>query len=164
MLKKKAAKKVRAKKAAKKKPVSRKRDVAPRELPLKQLTFIAEYLANGFNATAAAKTAGYSKRTAESQGSRLLKNVKVAAAIAEATSERLANLEITADYVLKTIQSTIERCRQTEQVFFRGWPVEGKYQFDAQNVLKGAELLGKHLKLFTERVELEGELTLVVDI
>lgn len=58
------------------------------ELSTKQLAFVAAYLENGFNATQAALKAGYSARTADQQGSRLLKNVKVAAAIQEALRTR----------------------------------------------------------------------------
>ena len=48
----------------------------------KQELFVAEYLANGFNATQAAIAAGYAKKNADTQGSRLLANTVVAAAIA----------------------------------------------------------------------------------
>jgi phage terminase small subunit len=45
----------------------------------------------GLNATQAAIRAGYSKRTAQEQGSRLLSNVMVAAAVAAAlTAARLS--------------------------------------------------------------------------
>jgi len=47
----------------------------------RQAAFINSYLANGFNATQAAITAGYSTKTAKQQGSRLLTNVDVKAAI-----------------------------------------------------------------------------------
>ncbi len=58
--------------------------------------FVLAYLQGGFNATRAAKDAGYSDHTAYSQGSRLLKDVEVAAAVKEllyihgVTPERLA--------------------------------------------------------------------------
>lgn len=41
------------------------------------MVFITEYLKNGNNATQAAISAGYSEKTAYSQGSRLLKSVEV---------------------------------------------------------------------------------------
>ena len=46
------------------------------DLSPKQLIFVQEYLRSS-NITAAAKAAGYSEQTAHSQGSRLLKHVKV---------------------------------------------------------------------------------------
>lgn len=68
--------------------------------PKKQL-FVDEYLANGLNATEAAKKAGYSAKTAYSQGQRLLKDVEVAALIAAKTQRRCGKLEISADRVLE---------------------------------------------------------------
>ena len=131
----------------------------------KQESFVAEYLID-LNATQAAIRAGYSEATAYSQGQRLLKNVEVADAIQKRMDKRSKRTEVTADYVLETIVSTIERCKQAEPVLDRkGDPVmvetpdggEAKaYTFNAAGVLKGAELLGKHLKLFTEKVEHSG--------
>lgn len=43
----------------------------------KEEIFVREYLKNGFNATQAAKKAGYSEKTAYSQGQRLLKKVEI---------------------------------------------------------------------------------------
>jgi hypothetical protein len=53
----------------------------------KQKVFIAEYLKD-FNATQAAIRAGYSERTAYSQGHRLLKHVEVAERISEVIEDR----------------------------------------------------------------------------
>lgn len=128
----------------------------------KQQRFVDEYLVD-LNATQAAVRAGYSEDTAYSQGQRLLKNVEVAAFVQTAMDQRSERTAITADYVLQSIVSTMERCKQVEPVFDRkGDHVEVEtpdgemakaYTFNPMGVLKGAELLGKHLKLFTEKVE-----------
>lgn len=47
------------------------------DLRPQMMIFVTEYLRNGNNATQAAIAAGYSERTASSQGSRLLKSVEV---------------------------------------------------------------------------------------
>ena len=57
------------------------------QLNVRQERFVAEYLVNG-NGTRAAITAGYSRRTAESQASSLLRNPKVSQAV-EAGRQRL---------------------------------------------------------------------------
>jgi len=36
----------------------------------------------------------------------------------------------------------------------------GEYKFDSTAVLKGSELLGKHLKMFTDKVEHTGNVTI----
>lgn len=64
-----------------------------------QLRFIEEYLVD-VNATQAAIRAGYSEKTAHSQGQRLLKHVGVAAEIQKRMNERSARTEITSDKVL----------------------------------------------------------------
>jgi phage terminase small subunit len=69
----------------------------------KQTRFVAEYLANGLNATRAAISAGYSEKTADTQGARLLVNVKVAQAIEAKTNRILGRLEVTADMVVQEI-------------------------------------------------------------
>lgn len=124
--------------------------------------FVAEYNLS-HNATKAAQKAGYSERSAYSQGQRLLKNAEIIAAIEKAQEKRLKRLELDADYVLIGIQDTVERCRQSEPVVDRkGQQVmcetpDGElapaYTFNALGALKGYELLGKHLKLFTEKIE-----------
>ena len=121
----------------------------------KQQRFVAEYLID-LNATQAAIRAGYSEKTAPAQASRLLINVNVAAAIQAAIKQRSERTQVDADYVLRTIVDTIERCKQAEPVRDRDGEATGEYKFDAGAVLKGAELLGKHLKLFTDNTELTG--------
>jgi len=64
----------------------------------KQARFAEEYLVD-CNATQAAIRAGYSARTARSQGQRLLTNVDVAAAIVEVQAARRNRLEVTVDSI-----------------------------------------------------------------
>lgn len=68
-------------------------------LSAKQKLFARAYIIT-FNATQAAKEAGYSEKTAYSQGQRLLKNVEIKKEIDLAKAERLERLQIDADYVL----------------------------------------------------------------
>ena len=81
----------------------------------KQQCFVEEYLID-LNATQVAIRAGYSEKTANEQGSRLLANVSVAAAIEEAMAERSERTKVTQDYVLETIVETVERCKQASPV------------------------------------------------
>lgn len=136
----------------------------------KQQRFVEEYLID-LNATQAAIRAGYSESTASEIGYENLTKPQIAEAIQAAMDERSTRTEITADYVLQSIVSTMERCKQAEPVFDRkGDPVmtdtpDGgmarAYTFNPMGVLKGAELLGKHLKLFTEKHEHSGNVGLL---
>ncbi|HZW51164.1 MAG TPA: terminase small subunit [Rudaea sp.] len=65
----------------------------------KRARFVAEYLVD-LNATQAAIRAGYSERTAYQQGSRLLSDVDIEAAIVAAQAERAERTQVTVDRVL----------------------------------------------------------------
>lgn len=125
-------------------------------LTKKQLLFVKEYAVDQ-NGTRAAKAAGYSAKTADVQASRLLANVKVRAIIDRANEKRCEKLDINADYVLQTIRDTVDRCAQAVAVTDREGNETGEWKFDSFAVLKGCELLGKHLKLFTDKTELTGK-------
>jgi Phage terminase, small subunit len=132
----------------------------------KQEAFVREYLID-LNATAAYKRAGYQAKgnAAEVEAHRLLRNPKVAEFIQAAMNERAKRTEITADYVLFGIKEVAERCLEREPVMVgRGEDRsqliddQGRYvfQFDAAGANKAFELLGKHLKLFTDKTEISG--------
>ena len=71
----------------------------PRKLTPKQALFAEEYLKD-LNATQAATRAGYSEKTASSQGERLLRNAEVKEAIHKAMGERSERTKMKADEVL----------------------------------------------------------------
>ena len=135
------------------------------ELTPKQKRFVSEYLVD-LNATQAAIRAGYSQKTANEQGARLLANASVRAAIAEAIEQREKRTQITQDYVLNGIKQLVDRCIQAEPVRDKEGNETGEYRFEAFAALKGYELLGKHLKLFTEKseVDLKGKLVIVTNV
>lgn len=122
----------------------------------KQKQFINEYLID-LNATQAAIRAGYSKKTAGVIGDENLKKPYIAQAIKEAMDKRAEQAQITAATVLEGIKRVVDRCEQAEPVLDREGQPTGEYTFQATAALKGYELLGKHLKLFTDKVELTGK-------
>lgn len=77
------------------------------ELTPKQRLFVAEYLKD-LNATQAAIRAGYSEKTAYSQGERLLKNVEVKSALNNAMDKRAEAVEVDAAYVLRRLHEMAE--------------------------------------------------------
>ncbi|WP_309086407.1 terminase small subunit [Chelativorans sp.] len=68
----------------------------------KQRRFVDEYLID-LNATQAAIRAGYSPRTANEQGARLLAKASVSAAVAEGQAARSERTRIDADWVLRRL-------------------------------------------------------------
>jgi phage terminase small subunit len=83
---------------------SRTRSSTTRQrLTARQLRFVEEYLVS-LNATQACIQAGYSAKTAESAGPRLLGNVGVARAIADAQQARAMRVGITQDRVLAELE------------------------------------------------------------
>lgn len=83
----------------------------------KQDEFVRQYLVD-LNATQAAIRAGYSPKTANEQGSRLLANVSVRSAIEAAKAERAKRTGITADEVLLGF-AAIARADARELIEFR---------------------------------------------
>lgn len=134
------------------------------ELTDKQKRFAEEFPID-LNAEAAAKRAGYSEKTAYSIGSELKGVPHVREEIQKKLDERSERTGITADYVLTTVKDTIERCRQAEPVM--EWDPVGKemvptgeYKFDANAVLKGCDMLGKHIKLWDQSPKIDINLNL----
>lgn len=135
----------------------------PGDLTPKQQRFVEEYLVD-LNATRAAIRAGYSEKTACEQASRLLANVKVAAAIAEGKKQRSEETKITAEWVLNNLKNIAERCMQAAPVLDKKGDrvyienAEGErvpaFTFDSAGANRSLELLGKHLSLFTDRQEI----------
>jgi phage terminase small subunit len=68
-------------------------------LPPRQAAFVREYLVD-FNATQAAIRAGYAKKTAYSQGPRLLENVGIKRAIEKAQAKTAEKVELKAEDVV----------------------------------------------------------------
>lgn len=103
----------------------------------KQARFVAEFLKDQ-DATKAARRSGYSAKTARVQGPRLLKDPAIRAAIDEKLGAITENCELTAERILKRIQK-----------------IAFSELAEDKNVLKACELLGKYMKLFTDRIQVD---------
>lgn len=78
-----------------------------KHLTPKQQVFVDEYLID-LNATQSAIRAGYSKKTAYSQGPRLLKNVDVCLEIKKAMERRSEDTKIDSKWVLERLSKEVE--------------------------------------------------------
>lgn len=105
-----------------------------------QKRFVEEYLID-LNATQAAIRAGYSKKTAKAQGSRLLTHVDVVAAVTSAQKARTARTEVNQDYVVTGLVAEAE--------------LKGEGSSSPARI-RALELLGKHVGMFTEKHEHSG--------
>jgi phage terminase small subunit len=125
----------------------------------KQARFVDEYLVD-LNGTRAAVRAGYSVKTGNEQGARLLAKVSVATAIKAATDARSQRTEIDADFVLRGLRTVAERCLQAEPVKDHSGNPTGEWRFDSTGANRALELLGKHLRLFADKTEVTGAIQL----
>lgn len=119
-------------------------------LTARQKQFVAEYLLD-LNATQSAIRAGYSPRTASIQASRLLSNVKVADAIAQAVEKRSQRTVMDQDWVLACLREVVDRCMQAIPVCDRHGNFTGEFRFNAAGATRALEIIGKHLQMFTDK-------------
>ena len=123
------------------------------KIPLKQRRF-ADNIISGENGTQSAIKAGYAKASAHTTSSRLLKNEKVQAYIQAAMDKASEQTGINAQYVLTTIQETMEQCKQpidSGHLDSQGQPV--MVPVDVPGVLRASEQLGRSLALFTDKMQ-----------
>lgn len=107
----------------------------------KQQRFVKEYLVD-MNATQAAIRAGYSEKTANEQGCRLLTNVSIRTAVDAAQGRIATKLEITAETI---VDDLMELSKGAAAVM----------QYSA--AIRGRELVGKHVGMWPNRVEHTGK-------
>ena len=143
------------------------------KLTIKQKAFANYYIELG-NATEAYIKAGYkaSKREiAEVEGCKLLRNPKVEAYLEEREkqieNDRIAKAEEVLAFLSASLRGEVlEEVVSTESIDGMVKPVILKKQLSAKDRIKAAELLGKRYALFTEKVDLEGNVgvTIIDDI
>ncbi len=127
----------------------------------------AQAIAKGETADAAYKLAGYAAN--RGNAATLKANQSVLDRVAELQGAIADKLVIDEAYVLGSIYETVERCKQAKPVLDRkgervlvetpaGDEVPA-YVFDAKSVLRGAELLGKHIGMFKEQSKIDVTVT-----
>lgn len=155
------------------------------KLTEKQQRFVDEYLID-LNATQAAIRAGYSVKTANEQGSRLLVNVSIIQAISERMAERSKRTGVNQDRVVQELAkiafvkmtdivdsqgriktsasdddlSCIESVKYKESESDTGSSVEREVKISPK--LKALELLGKHLGMWNDKLNVNVTLPVVI--
>jgi phage terminase small subunit len=148
--------------------------VKERKLTVKQKKFADRYIETG-NATQSYIDAGYSvtkRSVAEANARKLLGNYSVKKYIEERMKELEDKQIAKAEEVLKHLTAAMRGEIEEEVVVVEGIG-EGesrarvlKKQISAKERIKAAELLGKRYSLFTDKVDLEGNVgvTIIDDI
>lgn len=149
----------------------------------KQKRFVEEYLID-LNATQAAIRAGYSPSTAYSIGNENLRKPEIKSEIDKAIAERSKRTGINADRILQELgklgfvniadvvdletgkvkdSATDEdlACIQSIKIKPTEWGTEREVKFyDKKSTL---ELMGKHLGMWTDKLEIKAESVVIVD-
>lgn len=128
----------------------------------RQDLFCQEYIVD-YNGKQAAIRAGYKRDSAEVQASRLLRNAKVLERIRELQHEQVQRLAVSQDYVVMQLVTTYQRCLEATPVFkFNAdsgrMEETGTYQFDSRGALRALELLGKHLGMYNDKLQVTGQI------
>ena len=137
------------------------------KLNVKQKAFADYYIETG-NAYQSAIKAGYSENYAKGNVIKLLENESVKNYIQEKMkeieSERIAKAEEVLAFLSSSLRGEVlEEVVATETDETGGIkPVILKKQLSAKDRIKAAELLGKRYALFTEKVDLEGNVGVTI--
>lgn len=133
------------------------------KLSPKQERFCREYLVD-LNGTKAALRAGYTEASARTTASTLLANPNIRQFLDTLKAPIEQKLGLTKEYVLENLMEVVERCLQKQPVMVRkGRQLvqaidengEGVWKFDSMGANTALGLLGKHKKLFTDKIEIE---------
>ena len=131
-------------------------------MTIKQQRFADEYIISA-NATQAAIKAGYSKKYANTNASKLLQNTTIKSYIderlADLQSKKVADQQEVLEYL-----TSVMRGKETEQTII-GVGDFGQELTDievsAKDRIKAAELIGKRYRMWTDKVEAEVQGTVV---
>lgn len=129
---------------------------------VRQQKFCDEYLISG-NATQSAINAGYSEKTAYSHGQRLLKDVEVKKYIeerlAEVNTRRIADITEVMEYLTKGLRQELE---EEVVVYEDNTARTMTKKISVRDSNKCAELLGKRFGIFTEKINLDGNVGVTI--
>lgn len=130
---------------------------------IRQKRFCDEYLID-CNATQAAIRAGYSQKTANEQGNRLLANVSIKAYIDEQLeilhNQKTADVQEVLEYLTAVMRG--QYTEQTLQLIGEGVQAITNIDISAKERLKAAELIGKRYGMFKDNLDIGGSIPVVI--
>jgi putative terminase small subunit-phage-associated len=135
------------------------------KLTLKQQRFADEYIISG-NAEEAAVIAGYSKKYARGNAYKLVAKSGVKSYIEERLKELDNKAIAKQEEVLQYLTSVMRGELEEEVLYGIGDGVQSTRHIEvgAKDRLKAAELLGKRYRLFTDKVELDADVDMELNV
>ena len=136
----------------------------------RQKQFVIAYIKGNFsNATEAAKKAGYSENNARQQGAKLLttRHIKnVLADVQDSFEYKSLELSIASSIEIKQYLTAVMRGEQFDQILIHignGKQAITEIHVSTSERIKAAELLGKSMKMFTDKIEHELQVPIFID-
>ncbi|MFP5493660.1 terminase small subunit [Parvimonas sp. G1641] len=135
------------------------------KLSIKQKRFADEYIISG-NAEEAAVIAGYSKKYARGNAYKLVANSGIKSYIEERLKELDNKAIAKQEEVLQYLTSVMRGELEEEVLYGIGDGVQSTRHIEvgAKDRLKAAELLGKRYRLFTDKVELDADVDMELNV
>jgi len=134
------------------------------KLTIKQKKFADEYIISG-NATEAAIKAGYSKNSARSMGNENLTKPDIKSYIDEKMKE-LEDKAVASQQEVLEYLTRVMRGEEKEEVLANIGNFEQEIKemtVGAKDRIKAAELIGKRYSLWTDKVDLDNNITIVFE-
>ena len=130
-----------------------KADPATLPLTARQRRFVEEYVKD-HNGSQAVIRAGFSANGAAVYATRLLSKSNIKDAVTKLDTAHSAACGLTVEWVLKALKANYDRATAATPVLDKEGNPAGAYRWDGPSANRAAELIGKHLAMFTENVAL----------
>lgn len=111
------------------------------KLSAKERLFVESYYTCKYNASKAIVMAGYDTKYPSKMGYQLTRKPHIKAAIDLLMQQKIKEVTVSAEYVVRKLVRIVEKAE-----------IENNYTA----VLRGLELLGRHLSMFVDRTEISG--------
>lgn len=105
-----------------------------------------------------------SRASTTHEAKRLLRDPAIKARLAELMKQMEDEGIVNARFVLDGLVENFHRAMQHRPVFDREGHETGMYEYEGSVANRSLELLGKHFKMFTEKVEHSGEVSVPITI
>lgn len=113
-----------------------------------------------FNARQAAIAAGYSPRSAHDRGCKLLGMDEIQREVQRLIDSTAAKQEITAQEILRRLDTIYSRCMQAVPVIDEHGSEVGEWKFSASGATRACELIGRYLRMW----QAEGQINVHVTV